>query len=77
MKSGKKRDIIRWIERTREAAVGTLETVFYPRTGVTTSRVKEVWKGQLVKIYEGWRRASGCPPQPSPESGAETGPRHV
>jgi hypothetical protein len=58
MKSSKKRDISYWIERDlpRDAAVGTLETSFDSRTGVTTNRVKEVWKGQLNEFYEGWRR---------------------
>jgi hypothetical protein len=27
-----------------------------PRTGVTSSRIKEVWKGRLDEFLEGWRR---------------------
>jgi hypothetical protein len=27
-----------------------------PRTGVTSNRIKEVWKGRLDEFMEGWRR---------------------
>ena len=27
-----------------------------PRTGVTSNRIKEVWKGRLDEFWEGWRR---------------------
>ena len=30
--------------------------IFDPRTGVTTKRIKEVWKGRLDDFLEGWRR---------------------
>ena len=30
-----------------------------PRTGVTSNRIKEVWKGRLDEFLEGWRRARG------------------
>lgn len=30
-----------------------------PRTGVTSKRIKEVWKGRLDEFLEGWRRARG------------------
>jgi hypothetical protein len=30
-----------------------------PRTGVKSSRIKEVWKGRLNEFLEGWRRAKG------------------
>jgi MoxR-like ATPase len=30
-----------------------------PRTGVTSNRIKEVWKGRLDEFLEGWRRTRG------------------
>jgi hypothetical protein len=30
-----------------------------PRTGVTSNRIKEVWKGRLDEFLEGWRRMKG------------------
>jgi ATP-dependent Clp protease ATP-binding subunit ClpA len=30
-----------------------------PRTGVTSNRIKEVWKGGLNEFLEGWRRTKG------------------
>ena len=30
-----------------------------PRTGVTSNRIKEVWKGGLDEFLEGWRRMKG------------------
>ena len=27
-----------------------------PRTGVTSSRIKDIWKGRLDEFLEGWRR---------------------
>ncbi len=30
-----------------------------PRTGVTSNRIKEVWKGNLDEFLEGWRRTRG------------------
>ncbi len=30
-----------------------------PRTGVTSNRIKEVWKGGLDEFLEGWRRTKG------------------
>ena len=30
-----------------------------PRTGVTSNRIKEVWKGRLDEFLEGWRRTKG------------------
>ena len=30
-----------------------------PRTGVTSNRIKEVWKGRLDEFLEGWRRIRG------------------
>ncbi|CAB1082675.1 hypothetical protein D1AOALGA4SA_10272 [Olavius algarvensis Delta 1 endosymbiont] len=30
-----------------------------PRTGVTSSRIKDVWKGHLDEFLEAWRRARG------------------
>ncbi len=30
-----------------------------PRTGVTSNRIKEVWKGRLDEFLEGWRRMRG------------------
>ena len=30
-----------------------------PRTGVTSTRIKEIWKGRLDEFLEGWRRIRG------------------
>ena len=30
-----------------------------PRTGVTSNRIKEIWKGRLDEFLEGWRRIRG------------------
>ena len=30
-----------------------------PRTGVTSNRIREVWKGRLDEFLEGWRRMKG------------------
>ena len=30
-----------------------------PRTGVTSNRLKEIWKGRLDEFLEGWRRTRG------------------
>jgi len=30
-----------------------------PRTGVTSNRIKEIWKGRLDEFLEGWRRTRG------------------
>jgi ATP-dependent Clp protease ATP-binding subunit ClpC len=33
--------------------------IYDPRTGVTSNRIKEIWKGRLDEFLEGWRRTRG------------------
>jgi len=49
-----------WSEQTVEADVARIYgkdgVVHDPRTGVTSNRIKEIWKGRLDDFLEGWRR---------------------
>jgi PCRF domain len=46
-------------EKDMSRIYGKDGVVHHPRTGVTSNRIKDIWKGRLDEFLEGWRRMRG------------------